>query len=213
MASKTTKERTTSAATAEEEEEAEEITDLSNSDVVTKYRLAADIANNTLNGVLEQIKPGAKVVDICKFGDTLIERQCGQSFKSKKIEKGIAFPTSLSVNECVCHFSPLPDEDQELKAGDVVKVDLGAHIDGYIGVVAHTVVVSDKPAAEMEPLTGEQAKVFKAAHQAAELCARAVKPGEENHTITKMIERVAEAYGVTATQATLSHQLKQYVSM
>lgn len=56
---------------------------------------------------------------------------------------------------------------------------MGAHIDGFIGVVAHTVVVSDKHAAEMEPLSGEQAKVFKAAHQAAELCARAVKPGEE----------------------------------
>ena len=62
------KDRTTSAAT---EEEAEEITDLSNSDVVTKYRLAADIANNTLNGVIDQIKPGAKVVDICKVRERL----------------------------------------------------------------------------------------------------------------------------------------------
>lgn len=57
-----------------------------------------------------------------QFGDALIEGQCAKSFKSKKIEKGIAFPTSLSVNECVCHFSPLPDEDQELKDGDVVKM-------------------------------------------------------------------------------------------
>lgn len=57
------------------------------------------------------------------------------------IEKGVAFPTCVSVNECVCHNSPLISEAQEdIKEGDIVKVDLGVHIDGYIAVVAHTVV-------------------------------------------------------------------------
>lgn len=57
------------------------------------------------------------------------------------MDKGVAFPTCVSVNECVCHNSPLPSEPQEpIKEGDVVKVDLGVHIDGYVAVVAHTVV-------------------------------------------------------------------------
>ena len=87
---------------------------------------------------------------------------------------GIAFPTCVSVNNCVCHFSPLNSEpDILLNDGDLVKMysifsnvclntktsiinnvqimnyntlkiicrDLGAHIDGYIAVVAHTTVV------------------------------------------------------------------------
>lgn len=36
---------------------------------------------------------------------------------------GIAFPTSISVNNCVCHFSPLKsDQDYILKDGDLVKM-------------------------------------------------------------------------------------------
>lgn len=43
--------------------------------------------------------------------------------KEKELKKGIAFPTCLSVNNCVCHFSPAKnDADYTLKAGDVVKM-------------------------------------------------------------------------------------------
>ena len=46
------------------------------------------------------------------------------------------------MNQAICHFSPLVSEaDQTLEEGDMVKIDMGAHIDGYIAVVAHTVVV------------------------------------------------------------------------
>ena len=65
---------------------------------------------------------------------------------------GIAFPTCLSVNNCICHFSPLKSEnDVTLKDGDVVKVDMGAHVDGYIAVVAHTYVIG---ATKDKPVTG-----------------------------------------------------------
>ncbi len=37
------------------------------------------------------------------------------------------------------HYSPLVSEDTvEIKEGDIVKIDLGVHVDGYIAVVAHT---------------------------------------------------------------------------
>jgi len=63
------------------------------------------------------------------------------------MEKGIAFPTSISINEICAHYSPLVSDANEkekevatIKEGDVVKVDLGVHIDGYIALVGHTVV-------------------------------------------------------------------------
>jgi methionine aminopeptidase len=64
--------------------------------------------------------------------------------KSKKLERGIAFPCCLSVNEVAGHFSPCPEDSIKLKNGDVVKIDLGAHIDGFAAMVAHTVVVGGK---------------------------------------------------------------------
>ena len=52
---------------------------------------------------------------------------------------GIAFPTCISPNHCVGHYSPLVSEDDvEIKEGDIVKIDMGVHVDGYIAVVAHT---------------------------------------------------------------------------
>ncbi len=57
----------------QEDEEVEEVTDLSNSDVTTKYQEAAKIANFALEGVIQQCVPGNKIVDICIFGDTVIQ--------------------------------------------------------------------------------------------------------------------------------------------
>ncbi len=49
------------------------MTDLSNSDVTTKYQEAAKIANFALEGVVQQCAPGNKIIDICIFGDTVIQ--------------------------------------------------------------------------------------------------------------------------------------------
>jgi len=37
-------------------------------------------------------------------------------------------------------LSPIKSEDQKIKENDVVKIDLGCHIDGFVGLVAHTIV-------------------------------------------------------------------------
>lgn len=196
----------------EEVKAGDAVTDLSNSDVVTKYKSAAQIANLTLQGVISQCVAGKKVVDVCAFGDAVIVAQCAQSFKSKKIEKGIAFPTCVSVNQTVCHYSPLATESIELADGDVVKIDLGCHIDGYIAVVAHTIVVGAPIAdAAPEPITGPMADVFVAAYTAAEAAVRLLRPGNKNTQVTEAIKSVADSFGVRTVQGTLSHQMKQFV--
>ena len=45
-------------------------------------------------------------------------------YNNKKIEKGPAFPTCISVNEICGHFSPLKSEgiDHIIKDGDIVKM-------------------------------------------------------------------------------------------
>ncbi|CAE7893703.1 EBP1, partial [Symbiodinium sp. KB8] len=89
-------------------------------DVGTKYRAAADVVQKTLEAIsTSQIAAGMKVVDICTLGDKLIEGQCAAQFKSKKIEKGVAFPTCISVNNVTCHFSPLSECEVALAEGDL----------------------------------------------------------------------------------------------
>ena len=109
--------------------------------------------------------PGAKVCDLCALGDKTVEAEAAKFYNKKdkdgnKIDKGIAFPTCVSVNNQVCHNSPLDDNTVVLEEGQAVKIDLGAHVDGYIAVVANTVVLMGDANA---PVTGQQADVMQAA--------------------------------------------------
>jgi methionine aminopeptidase len=77
-----------------------------------------------IQGVISQCVAGALVRDLCSLGDRLVLEETAKVFKKEKdVKKGIAFPTCVSVNNCVCHFSPLAsDTDVELNDGDVVKM-------------------------------------------------------------------------------------------
>lgn len=190
------------------------VEDLSDSDVVTKYRLASEIAQSALQGVLSQLSAGKDVVELCQFGDLIIQQRCGAIFKSKKVEKGVAFPTCISVNEVICHLSPLANESLKVKAGDWVKIDLGCHIDGYIAVVAHTAIVPEEGSAAeagLPELQGEEADVLKCANDAVELCARLIKPGNTNLQVTEALTKLEASYGVKSLQGTLMHQLKRFI--
>ncbi|KAA0707114.1 Proliferation-associated protein 2G4 [Triplophysa tibetana] len=178
--------------------------------VVTKYKMGADIANQALKIVIEAAKPGVSVLSLCEQGDAFITAETGKVFKKEKdIKKGIAFPTCVSVNNCVCHFSPLKsDPDYMLKDGDLVKIDIGVHVDGFISNIAHSFVVG---ATKDAPVTGRKADVIKAAHLCAEAAIRLVKPGNQNTQVTDAWNKIAESFKCTAIEGMLSHQLKQHV--
>ncbi|XP_036389744.1 proliferation-associated protein 2G4 [Megalops cyprinoides] len=178
--------------------------------VVTKYKMGGDIANQALRAVVEAAKAGVSVLSLCEKGDSLIMAETGKIFKKEKeMKKGIAFPTSVSVNNCVCHFSPLKsDPDYTLKDGDLVKIDLGVHVDGFIANVAHSFVVG---ATKEAPVTGRKADVIMAAHLCAEAALRLVKPGNQNTQVTEAWNKIARSFKCTAIEGMLSHQLKQHV--
>ncbi|KAI3988971.1 hypothetical protein MKX01_016542 [Papaver californicum] len=181
--------------------------DLSSPEVVTKYKSAAEIINKALQSVLTECKPKVKIVDLCEKGDAFIKEQTGKLYKNtkKKIERGVAFPTCISVNNTVCHFSPLASDQTLLEEGDILKIDMGCHIDGFIAVVAHTHVLQEGP------VTGRAADVIAAANTAAEVALRLVRPGKKNKEVTEAIQKVAAAYDCKIVEGVLSHQLKQFV--
>ncbi|KAJ6803488.1 ERBB-3 BINDING PROTEIN 1-like [Iris pallida] len=192
---------------SDDEAHEEKELDLSSPDVVTKYKSAADIVNRALQLVLKECKPKAKVVDICEKGDAFIREHTGHMYKNskKKIERGVAFPTCVSVNNTVCHYSPLGSEETVLEDNDIVKIDMGCHIDGFIAVVAHTHVLQEGP------VTGRAADVIAAANTAAEVALRLVRPGKKNKDVTEALQKVAAAYDCKIVEGVLSHQLKQFV--
>jgi 1,4-dihydroxy-2-naphthoyl-CoA synthase len=70
-----------------------------------------------------------------------------------------------------------------LAADDMVKIDLGAHIDGYIVLSAHTLIVGvdlSTPEAAQAVQSGRRAAVINAAYTAAEVAAKLIKNGACN---------------------------------
>jgi len=58
---------------------------------------------------------------------------------------GLAFPLNVSLNEDAAHDTASRDDDRAFSEGDVVKLDLGVHLDGYIADTAVTVDLGDHP--------------------------------------------------------------------
>lgn len=207
---------------AGKKEEDDKNASLANPDVVTKYKEAAKIAQATLVEITSKCVPGAIIYDICKFGDEDIEQRCANVYKAKDkktgkvVMKGVAFPVCISVNECICHCSPLASEADNfppLVEGDFVKIDMGVHIDGFIAVVAHTVVVGfDKSVpASVENLKGVKGDVISATYVAAEVASKLITSGNTNAQVTAAIKQVAAMFDVRPISGTLMHQMKQYI--
>ncbi|KAJ3408335.1 Ubiquitin carboxyl-terminal hydrolase 14 [Chytridiales sp. JEL 0842] len=178
---------------------------------ITKLEGGGDWHTEALKLVLQSVAPGVKVSHLCKLGDDYIMQQTSTVFnKQKSIEKGIAFPTCVSVNEIVNNYSPIINsaEDLTLKEGDMVKVELGVHIDGYIATLAHTVILNPNPSV---PVTGKHADVVAAAYFAAEAAVRLVKYGGNSLDVVNAVNTVAQTFGVKPVQGTSSFLMKRYI--
>jgi len=152
------------------------------------------------------------VVELCSLCNKLIEEYTNAQYKKlKPSNKGIAFPTCISVNNCVGHFSPLPEDGQfVLSQGDLVKVDLGVHFDGYVSQAAHTIICGHTGPVQTA-VQGRMADVICAAYFASECAIRLLRPGKTNADITKAIEEVAAVFNCRPVEGVLSHQLKRNI--
>jgi len=190
------------------EDQEESDLDLRTPEVLDKYKTAAEITNKALALVVANAAPGKKIVDLCALGDQTIEEGIAAVFNKGQLEKGIAFPTCISINHCIGHFSPFRSDTKQLEEGDVVKVDLGAHIDGFIATGAHSFICTARPT---DIITGRKADVICAAHFAAECALRLFRPGKTNKEVTEAIKKVADSFHCTPLEGVLSHQMKRFV--
>jgi methionine aminopeptidase len=150
---------------------------------------------DVLAKLIKKISVGSKIVDLCRAGDDLLMEELNKSYNKKQVFKGIAFPTCISVNEVCGYNSPNQEDSISIKEGDLVKVELGAHVDGFPAFVAHTIVVQSNAKATV---TGKKADVILAAFKAKEAALRLIKPGNFNNQVTDTIKKVCDAYDVNA---------------
>lgn len=201
--------------------------DLTNPDVVTKYNTAGEITAKALKVVIESIKDGADVYDLCVLGDKVITEECGKVYNKRvkdavweemekkddagrKVDKGISFPTCISVNEIAGHFCPfIKEHTMKIKAGDIVKIDMASHIDGYVGMTAHT-VICPKEDGSFPEIADRRADVLRACHTAMDAAVRLMVPGNKAKQIAEAYQKIGKDFKCQFIPGVLSHKLQRF---
>lgn len=222
---------------------------LSNPDTLTKYKTAAQISEKVLAEVSKLCVAGEKIVTICEKGDKLIEEELAKVYRGKKVTKGrclcssnspgsyhpsdelltwfqtsgFSHPTTVSPTSFVTPYTPLTSDENEasveLQAGEPVKIQLGAQIDGFGSIVCDTILVGKSE----EVISGKPADLLLATYYANELLLRlmvppgllatgtdqekakaaAAKPPSQAK-ITSLLETVVKAYDCNLVESTTS---------
>ncbi|MGP8078183.1 MAG: type II methionyl aminopeptidase [Thermoplasmata archaeon] len=113
-----------------------------------------------------------------------------------------AFPANLSRNEEAAHYTPYAEDPSTLVEGDLLKVDVGAHIDGAVADTADTVEVGGR---------GRHAHLIRAVHDAVEAGIRAVRPGGAVDDVSRAIAQAIRARGLKPVVDLTGHTIERYV--
>lgn len=132
------------------------------------------------------IVPGASVREVCEAVEEEIRQRGG----------GLAFPAQSSRNHVAAHDCPAPGDDTRYAAGDLAKLDLGVHVDGWVVDTATTVNVGDAP---------EGRPFVHAARTALEAGIAAAGPGGSVRSISVAIERSIRAAGLRPMRSLCGH--------
>jgi methionyl aminopeptidase len=95
------------------------------------------------------VQPGALLRDVCGAVEDDIRRRGG----------ALAFPVQSSRNAVAAHYCPSPEETTVYAEGDLAKLDLGVHLDGWVVDTAVTVNVGGRP--QNQPLVDAAAEALR----------------------------------------------------
>jgi len=153
------------------------------------YRKAGKVAKDTLEWASKLVKPGVKLLEVCERIEGRLEREGA----------GSAFPVNISLNDAAAHYTPRSGDETVFGAQDVVKLDIGVHVDGYIADTATTI-----------DLSGKYGRMLDANRKALDEAIAIARPGVSVSTIGETVQAVLLEAGYRPIENLTGHELKQY---
>ena len=164
------------------------------------YIQSGKIASKIRDEASKMIKEGTLVIDLVEYVESEILKSGAQ----------IAFPCNVSLNEVAAHYTSPAGDKTMIKAGDMVKLDLGAMIDGYIADTAVTVIadgnISDNYTQDEINLHEEIVEASAAGLEAAIATAKA---GVEISKIGAAVHEAISEYKLNPIFNLMGHSLEQ----
>jgi len=158
-------------------------------EILENYIKAGKIASEVREESKKLIKPGESLLKISETIEELIRKKGGEP----------AFPVNISLNNIAAHYTPAKNDVTIIKESDVVKIDLGVHIDGYIGDTACTIIFDSK-----------HEKLKEASEKALEEAIKICRPGVLLSDISEKIEATIKSFGFKPVANLTGHGLDAY---
>ena len=153
------------------------------------YIQAGKIAGEVRENVRKTDWIGKTVFEICEHVEDEIRKR-GAKF---------AFPVNTSINEVAAHYTAEPNDELTIKDDDLVKIDLGAQINGYIADTAVTVCYNP-----------EYDNLVDAAKQSLDNAMSMIKIGVKSSDVGRTIEKTIKQMGFLPIANLSGHSLDQY---
>ncbi|KAI2625649.1 methionine aminopeptidase 2-like protein [Hypoxylon sp. NC1633] len=116
------------------------------SDFLIDYRHAAETHRQVRQWAQKNIKPGQTLTEIAEGIEDSIRRLVGHDGLSEGDAKvaGVGFPTGLNLDHIAAHYTPNAGNKMVLQQSNVMKVDIGVHVNGRIVDSAFTIAFDPK---------------------------------------------------------------------
>ncbi len=156
-----------------------------------RWRRAGRIGGGARDLGVGLIRPGVQRRDVAEEIERYIRSQGAQP----------SFPVNLSTNDEAAHYTPDPEDERRFATGDVVKVDVGAHIDGAISDTAATVEVGST----------RYASLVAATRNAVAAAEKELHGGVETQVLSRAIERTIHELGFKPVADLTGHTIESYL--
>ncbi len=157
-------------------------------EIIEKYRRAGTILSEVRTQAVKKVIIGASLLSVAEFTENLIREKGGEP----------AFPVNISRNDEAAHSTP-SFNDKAIFGKDMVKLDIGVHIDGYIADTAVTVDLSGNP------------KLVEAAEAALDNAIKFIHAGVNTSDIGGVIDDAISSFGFKPIINLTGHGLEQYI--
>ncbi len=153
------------------------------------YLKAGKIAGEVRENVRKKNWIGSTLAEICEY------------VESEIIKRGAkcAFPVNTSVNEVAAHYTAEPNDSKTVSDTDLVKIDLGAQINGYIADTAVTV--------NYDP---QYDSLVQTAEDALQNAMSMIKVGVKSKDVGRKIQNTIMDMGFKPIANLSGHSLDQY---
>lgn len=173
--------------------------------MLESYEKAGEIVSKVRDDAVKLIKDGMPVIDLINFVESQIIERGGAP----------AFPCNVSINEITAHYSSPLNDKLLIEAGDLLKLDLGAHINGYIADTATSILVPGYEELDKEEYPEEKVhhheKMIDASHEALLNAISTIKDGVEVGKIGAVVEETIKSHGFNPVANLTGHSMDQWI--